>query len=150
MREEPMARQALANSRRRSIVQAAIAHADKGTSKDPRAYVDALRNYALARLPIPKAGGGGARSLGLRPKAAKGARLADDPRYLTNVQELARRTKRNARIIGGSTVTGKEFADCVAVGDDENWGCTGTLIAPNVVLTAGHCMKLHTRIFVGN
>ena len=29
------------------------------------------------------------------------------------------------------------------------WGCTGTLIAPNVVLTAGHCERLHTRVFVG-
>jgi secreted trypsin-like serine protease len=36
------------------------------------------------------------------------------------------------------------------VGDDARWGCTGTLIAPNVVLTAGHCEVLHTRVFVGN
>jgi secreted trypsin-like serine protease len=144
-----MAKQALGDTRRRTIVQEAIAHADKAAAKDPRAYVDALRNYAQARLPAP-ATGGGARSLGLRPSAPAGPRLADDPRYLTNVRELARRTKRNARIIGGSAVTGKEFADCVAVGDDDDWGCTGTLIAPDVVLTAGHCQKLHSRIFVGN
>jgi secreted trypsin-like serine protease len=42
------------------------------------------------------------------------------------------------------------FDDCVAVGNDERFGCTGTLIAPRVVLTAGHCATLATRIFVGN
>ena len=46
-------------------------------------------------------------------------------------------------------VAGRALDDCVAVGDDEFWGCTGTLIAPNVVLTAGHCEQLHTRVFVG-
>jgi secreted trypsin-like serine protease len=66
------------------------------------------------------------------------------------VRALARRTAANARIIGGSAVKGKEFHDCVAVGDDDDWGCTGTLIGPSLVLTAGHCEVLHTRVFVGN
>jgi secreted trypsin-like serine protease len=143
-----MAKSTIGDARQRTIVREAIAHADKAAAGDARAYVDLLRSYALARMPAP-ARGGGARSLGLR-KVEKGPRLADDPRYLANVRELARRTKRNARIIGGNAVKGKEFADCVAVGDDEDWGCTGTLIAPNAVLTAGHCKQLHTRIFIGN
>jgi secreted trypsin-like serine protease len=138
----------LSNARRRAVVRKAIAHAQKTAPKDPRAFVDALRDHAFAQI-AARNGGGGARSLGLRPRAPKGPRLADDPRYLKNVRELAKRTARNTRIIGGSAV-GKEFPDCVAVGDDEQWGCTGTLIAPNVVLTAGHCLQLHTRIFVGN
>ena len=139
----------ISETRRRTLAREAIAHAERTAAKDPRAFVAELKNFALARLPAPAARGG-ARSLGLRPRAPKGAPLIDDPRYLTNVRELARRTKRNARIIGGSAVVGKEFADCVAVGDDTDWGCTGTLIAPNVVLTAGHCLQLHSRIFVGN
>lgn len=137
------------DARRRTIVREAIAHAEKVAARDPRAYLDALRNYSFAR--IAPQGGGGARSLGLRPRRQpRGARLFDDPRYLANVRELAKRTKRNARIIGGSSVGAKEFLDCVAVGDDVDWGCTGTLIAPNAVLTAGHCKRLHSRIFIGN
>lgn len=142
-----MAKRTVTDAQRKKIVHEAITQAHKTAAGDPRAYADALRNLALARMPSPAARGG-ARSLGLRK--TQGARLTDDPRYLANVRELARRTKRNARIIGGSTVKGKDFADCVAVGDDFDWGCTGTLIAPNAVLTAGHCKQLHSRIFIGN
>jgi len=138
-----------ADARRHALVKEGIARAEKASSD--RGYVEVLRSHVLAAMPVAL-GGANARSLGLRPKEKKprGPRLMDDPRYLANVRELARKTKRNARIIGGSVVAGKEFADCVAVGDDDEWGCTGTLIAPDAVLTAGHCKKLHTRIFVGN
>ena len=44
----------------------------------------------------------------------------------------------------------REFLDCVAVGSDVEWGCSGTLIGPNVVLTAGHCADFATRVFFGN
>ena len=43
-----------------------------------------------------------------------------------------------------------EFLDCVAVGNDNQWGCTGTLIASKVVLTAGHCADFATQIFIGS
>ncbi len=146
-----MAPRAIDNTRRKKIAHTAIAHAEK-TARDDREFALELRSRALAEVRPASSGvgRGNARSLGLRPKTPKGALLVDDPRYLQNVRELARRTKRNARIIGGNAVKGKEFADCVAIGDDTDWGCTGTLIAPTVVLTAGHCEKLHTRIFVGN
>ena len=78
----------------------------------------------------------------------RGPRLGDDPRYLANLRAVAR-SAANARIIGGTPVAGKDLDDCVAVGSDDSWGCTGTLIAPDVVLTAGHCEQLHTRVFVG-
>jgi secreted trypsin-like serine protease len=42
------------------------------------------------------------------------------------------------------------FLDCVAVGNDRKWGCTGTLIAPDVVVTAGHCTSFATRVFFGS
>jgi secreted trypsin-like serine protease len=143
----------ISNARRNAIVRDAIAHAEKTVGTDGRAFVEALRGHALSKLPAASPNGSNARSMvlpgGRRLREPTGARLTDDPRYLRNVRELAQRTKRNARIIGGSTVAAKDFVDCVAVGDDDDWGCTGTLIAPNAVLTAGHCKKLHTRIWVG-
>lgn len=137
------------DSRHRTLVRGAIGHAEKTAANDDRAFLEALRQHAFARMAAPS--GGVARSLGLSPPPTPdGARLDADPRYLSNVRTLARRTAKNARIIGGSGVVGKEFADCVAVGNDTRYGCTGTLIAPRVVLTAGHCEQLHTRVFIGN
>src|SRR5204862_339382 len=59
------------------------------------------------------------------------------------------RTLGGDRIIGGTTVAAGQFLDCVAVGSDSHWGCTGTLITPTVVLTAGHCASVATRVYVG-
>src|SRR5258706_15864737 len=75
--------------------------------------------------------------------------IYQDPRYLRNARELARRTMGGARIIGGSAVQAGDFLDCVAVGSDAQWGCTGTLIGPNVVVTAGHCADFATRVYFG-
>jgi len=139
----------ISDARSRTLVAQAIRRAEQSAPEDDRAFLAELRRHAP--METADARGGRALSLALnRPKQPKGARLDDDPRYLANVRALARRTRTNARIIGGSEVRGKEFADCVAVGDDDGWGCTGTLIAPDVVLTAAHCEALHTRIFVGN
>jgi secreted trypsin-like serine protease len=138
----------IGDARLNTVVRSAIRQAEKAAGGDDRAFLDMLRRYA----PTQAAGsGGGARSISLdRSRTRRGARLDEDPRYLANVRALAHRTLSNARILGGSAVRGSEFDDCVAVGDDETWGCTGTLIAPDVVLTAGHCEALHTRVFVGN
>ena len=139
----------VSDARRRTIVAQAIRHAENAAPKDDRAFLQALRGHANEKMPPPA--GGGARSIGLAArKPSAGPRLDADPRYLASVRALARRTAKNARIIGGSAVVGTAFDDCVAVGDDADWGCTGTLIAPDVVLTAGHCEVLHTRVFVGN
>jgi len=142
------------------IVAEAIGRAEADTAPgDDRAFLDNLRAHAESQIQ-QQAGAGVSRSGGralsrsaaapATPKTPKGARLADDPRYLAGVRALARLTVQNARIIGGTTVMGNEFDDCVAIGDDSFFGCTGTLIAPDVVLTAGHCEALHTRVFVGN
>ena len=48
-------------------------------------------------------------------------------------------------IVGGSQ-TG-EFPDCCAVGTDHRYCCSGTLIAPTVVVTADHCENI-TRVFL--
>src|SRR5262249_16104138 len=46
------------------------------------------------------------------------------------------------RITGGFPDDDDTFPYCVAVGSGrDGYCCTGTLIAPNVVVTAGHCYK---------
>jgi secreted trypsin-like serine protease len=56
----------------------------------------------------------------------------------------------DTRIIGGEPTS--DFQECVAVGNDDYFGCTGTLVAPQVVVTAGHCAAagISTRIFIGD
>ncbi len=45
-----------------------------------------------------------------------------------------------APVVGGDTVEEGMWEDCAAVYFGNNVGCTGTLIAPNLVLTASHCI----------
>ncbi|MEZ4514117.1 MAG: trypsin-like serine protease [Chloroflexota bacterium] len=52
--------------------------------------------------------------------------------------------------VGEEIVGGEEteaFPDCCAVGNDSGYYCTGTLIAPNLVVTAQHCESA-TRVFL--
>jgi len=83
-------------------------------------------------------------------RSPKAKQILSDSRFLANAAELARRTQGGVRVIGGRPVAKGQFLDCVAVGNDHQWGCTGTLIAPNVVVTAGHCATFATRVFFGN
>lgn len=76
--------------------------------------------------------------------------LHEDPRFLKNQEELRQRALGGTRIIGGTPVKKGAYLDCVAIGCEDEWGCTGTLVGPNAVLTAGHCHDCATRIFIGN
>ena len=57
-----------------------------------------------------------------------------DERFLENFRRMVRDRQR---IVGGTPTTG--YPDCVAVGNGDRWCCSGTLVAPNLVVTAGHC-----------
>jgi secreted trypsin-like serine protease len=54
-------------------------------------------------------------------------------------------TAPQVEIMGGEETA--QFPDCCAVGSDEGYYCSGTLIAPNVVVTADHCHDV-TRVFL--
>jgi secreted trypsin-like serine protease len=43
-------------------------------------------------------------------------------------------------VIGGAAAPAGKWPDTVAVLWDGEQQCTGTLVAPNVVITAGHCV----------
>jgi secreted trypsin-like serine protease len=68
-----------------------------------------------------------------------------DPVLVRNSRALiADRT----RILGGEPTA--EFPDCVAVGAPDHWCCSGTLVAPTLVVTAAHCAPgCVSRVFVG-
>ena len=44
-----------------------------------------------------------------------------------------------ARIVGGKATKPGEFPDCALVGNARQFFCSGTLIHPRAVLSAGHC-----------
>lgn len=127
-----------------ATVARAVRDAERVAPDDDQQFFERLKE-AVAHLAPPEPSSGRALS---RSRSNQRARVRDDPRYTANLREVARQSG-NARIIGGAAVPAGEFEDCVAVGDDSNWGCTGTLIARNVVLTAAHCESLHSRVFVG-
>src|SRR5688572_23240144 len=48
-------------------------------------------------------------------------------------------TVDEAEILGGTNVPAGKWTDVASVREGGQGSCTGTLIAPTVVLTAGHC-----------
>lgn len=139
------------------LIREAIAKADAVASTDAE-FVQILRAAYFSEhrglrkeFQAMRTGGRAADAAGMRNAPADPSfQIWDDPRFLQNARVLASRVADRLRIIGGTEVAGQEFADCVAVGNDRNWGCSGTLIAPNVVVSAGHCVKYATRVFFGN
>jgi secreted trypsin-like serine protease len=134
-------------------ILAAIEQARKLAGKSDREFVRALlqevRGEGAGATRRTLAGARGVIPLTPAAAAVRSFRIFEDPRYLANARALALRSGGRTRVIGGARVPPGDFLDCVAVGNDAQWGCTGTLIAPKVVLTAGHCADFATRIFVG-
>ena len=128
----------------------AIRHAaEGGAGQTIDAFFDALRTRGA------QAAGAERRRRALRraqPVASspRGRASTQDPRYLANVRALARRTTPTRESSAARPSTARSSTTASPWATTTGWGCTGTLIAPNVVLTAGHCEALHTRVFVGN
>jgi secreted trypsin-like serine protease len=79
--------------------------------------------------------------------ATLGSILLDDT-FVANQRAVHGGTDK--RIVGG--VPTSDFPECVAVGGRHDFCCTGTLIAPQAVLTAGHCVAhgCGERIYIGD
>jgi trypsin len=106
-------------------------------------------NLAVVDLEHPAAESPGTeRALRFREDVRAPEQLVSDPTYVENAVNLIRNT---ARIVGG--VTTNAFPDCVLIGTEggpNDFCCTGTLVARNVVVTAGHCHGgCSDRIFIG-
>ncbi len=81
-----------------------------------------------------------------RPTGPPADSLYADPVFLENAKRLIADRKR---IVGG--IKTSDYRDCVAIGSLDDWCCTGTLVASNVVVTAGHCRdECAARVFVGD
>jgi endonuclease G len=101
-------------------------HALRSLAADFRELVDAVANLTRP------------------PAQAHAAPALHAPPASAGLTELSQRI---TRIVGGRPTHKAEFPECCCVGGRDPNGngfyfCSGTLIAPNVVLTAGHCTEL--------
>ena len=132
-----------------AAVRAAIEYAERWAGHDDQAFVEALTARFDRSVQQATRAAGRLRVTSASAPAPRSFHIYKDPRYLKNARALAQRTLGGTRIIGGRPVAAGQFMDCVAVGSDNQWGCTGTLVAPDVVVTAGHCADVATRVFFG-
>jgi hypothetical protein len=68
------------------------------------------------------------------------AEVFNDPTFKTNLEFLNSKAQDDTKIINGQPVSTQEYSDVVFVRSD-CCSCTGTLISPNVVVTAAHCLE---------
>jgi secreted trypsin-like serine protease len=139
----------ITENEQQELILRAIEHANAVAGEDDTLFVKELRERFFNEQSNRTRTRGVTRRM--VPNADPGLEIFRDPRYIQNARELARRTQSRMRIIGGTTVQGAEFPDCIAVGSNQQWFCTGTLIGKNTVLTACHCdCGAPTRVFFGN
>jgi hypothetical protein len=76
--------------------------------------------------------------------APRGARRFFDPARVVPPTQ----TDEPDSIVGGAPT--REFPDCCAVGNETQYYCTGTLIAPTIIVTARHCPNLKRAFLRGH
>jgi hypothetical protein len=101
-----------------------------------------LDELASELQPLQPRGASFERALG--PDIPSGARRFFDPARVVPPTQ----TEDPDSIVGG--VPTLEFPDCCAVGNATQYYCTGTLIAPTVIVTARHCPDLKRAFLKGH
>jgi secreted trypsin-like serine protease len=77
--------------------------------------------------------------------------IYENPRFQELYPSLIRDSASGRRIFGGKPAKTGEFNTCVAIGNDSEYFCSGTLIGKRLVCTAGHCFEDQpTKVFVGD
>jgi secreted trypsin-like serine protease len=125
------AERASASDTNRARAEAAAAFATRLAPVDSEAFSEAFRRALDTALDRGEPAG----HRGGRADTAHG-NLDADPRFRANLQSML--TEGTQKIWGGQKVMSGAFPDTVAV-LGQGGLCTGTLIAPDVVLTAAHC-----------
>jgi len=106
----------------------------------------AMRALNRSSRSVPAGATVGLRSLGGGGPAEVRDTIWADELFVENSRRVI---DDRLRLIGAEPTA--EFPDCVAVGSDRGWCCTGALVAPNLVITAAHCAPdCSARVFVGN
>jgi hypothetical protein len=107
--------------------------------------IDAARSQldeAASALALLQAGGAAPERM-FGPRGQPGARSFDPARVIPPTQ-----TEDPDSIVGGMPTL--EFPDCCAVGNATQYYCTGTLIAPTLIVTARHCPDLKRAFLKGH
>ena len=132
----------------RGLTSEAFATANTG-ALDDRQYVERFVHELRRADSVLR--GTAAADTTIDTRLARSESIFRDPRYIDNARRLIQEAAapEPLRIVGG--VPTDDFPDCVAVGSLQAWCCTGTLIASNLVVTAGHCLdECSDRVYFGS
>lgn len=70
-------------------------------------------------------------------------------RHLQDLEGTTSQLEKDSRIIGGSSASNGEFKYSISMQDTQGHFCGGSLITPNLVLTAAHCLGGSYDVIVG-
>lgn len=134
--------------------------ATRGASLSLAAAVTVMGVAGCSAQPVENAAAPAAEAGRMEPEDEEewlpgdGARPAEAAPSVDNDTRSRANNDGTVKIVGGTRVTTSDFADTVGIAKAGSSivKCTGTLIEPDVVLTAAHCAcgAINGQVFVGN